>query len=114
MKITKKGYPRGYKASIDAYMSGFTRSPFKYEKAKEEAIELLNIYNKIIKEDWELAKETAVEALIAIETDVKKMELLYGKEAEITETFEAKRSVLYFICWSLPKIEIKEGETNGK
>ena len=35
------------------------------------------------------------------------------EEAEITETFEAKRSVLYFICWSLPKFEI-EGERNGK
>ena len=113
MKITKKGYPRGYKASIDAYMSGFTRCPFNYEKAKQEAIEMLEIYNKMIKADWMLAKETAVEAIIAIETDIKKMELLYGKEAEITETFEAKRSVLYFICWSLPKFEI-EGERNGK
>lgn len=108
-KATGTGYPRGYKSHINAYMDGFNSSRFEYEEAKIEANAMLDIYNKMIKEDWKLAKETAVEAIICIEPDIKRMELLYGKRSKITETLESKKAVLHFICWSLPKFEI-EGE----
>lgn len=110
IKKTSKGYPRGYQASINAYMDGFNKSKFVYPETKKEANGMLEIYNGIIKEAWRLAKETAVEAIISIETDIKKAELLYGK-SKTSEVLEAKKAVLHFICWSLPNIE--EEEING-
>ena len=62
----------------------------------------------MIKEDWKTAKEMVVDAIINIETDIKRSELLYGENKE-TDILKSKKAVLYFICWSLPNIN-KEGE----
>ena len=37
IKKTSKGYPRGYQASINAYMDGFNKSKFTYPETKKEA-----------------------------------------------------------------------------
>ena len=108
------GYPRGYKAHINAYMSGFNSGRFgEYEKeyfveSRKVANKMLEHYNNMIKEDWITAKEMVVDAIINIETDIKKSELLYGENKE-TDILKSKKAVLYFICWSLPNIN-KEGE----
>lgn len=108
------GYPRGYKSHINAYMSGFNSGRFgEYEKeyfveSRIVANKMLEHYNNMIKEDWKTAKEMVVDAIINIETDIKRSELLYGENKE-TDILKSKKAVLYFICWSLPNIN-KEGE----
>lgn len=114
-KAEGNGYPKNYKNKINAYMEGFNSGRFnEYQKecfveAHQKANEMLATYNRLIKKDWKTAKEMAVNALLDIETEIKKSQLLYGETGE-TEILEAKKSVLYFICWSLPVIK---REVNG-
>lgn len=109
-KATGNDYPKGYKSQINAYMEGFNSGRFnEYKKeffveSREYANRELERYNEIIKMNWQVAKKMAVNEILEIENEIKKSELLYGK-SKITERLDAKRTVLYFICWSLPKIK---------
>lgn len=112
-KAVGDGYPRGYKTHINAYMEGFNSGRFnEYQKehfveSRQKTNDMLETYNKLIKKDWKESKKMVVDSILATENEIKKSELLYGVSKN-TYILEAKRSVLYFICWSLPNL--KEGE----
>ena len=112
-KAVGPGYPKGYKTHINAYMSGFNSGRYgEYQKehfveSRKLANSMLEHYNNMIKEDWETAKRMVVDAIINIETEIKKSELLYGENKD-TDILKDKRAVLYFICWSLPKLNKEE------
>lgn len=109
-KTEGPGYPRGYKSKINAFMEGYNSGRFgaykddNFVKTRQFANYMLEHYNNMIKEDWKTAKQMAVDTIINIEADIIKNQLLYGKDVE-NEIDVAKKEILHFICWSLPKLD---------
>ena len=111
-KAVGEGYPRGYKTSINAYMSGFNSGRFN-AYLDDDFVEIRKYANEELKKihevrkDWKNARLEVVARILLIEEKERRNKLLYGESLNNKKT-EALKKVLEFVCWSLPNL--KEGE----
>lgn len=108
-----EGYPRGYKANINALMKGFNSGRFNayldadFVKTRQKANELLETYNYHIKNNWQEARKLAVGNIMSWKQELETQRLLYGNVEDV-KVLEAKIRVAEFVCYSLPLL--KRGE----
>lgn len=106
-----KGYPDGYKESINAYMEGLNSGRFgQYEmtsfvESRKQANELLYKYDKLIKMNWKVAKAKMVVDILDMKYNVEKYRLLYGLTSQSYDILDTKIKALEFACMSLPNLE---------
>ena len=110
-KAVGEGYPRGYKAHINAFMEGFNSGRFdeylkpSFVESRKVANETLAEYNKLIKMNWKIAKAKMVVEILDMKSEIEKARLLYGVTSKSYDILQAKIAVLEFACMSLPNIE---------
>lgn len=100
-----------FKYSFNAYLKGFTSGRFGQDKDTyfdcrvALANELATEYTQLVKEDWECARQKAVANILFDEKELRKIELMFGKQSQIYTDIYTKLRIAEFVCNSLPYLK---------
>lgn len=100
-----------FKDTFNACLKGFTSGRFGQDKDTyfdykvALANKLANEYTQLVKEDWECAKQKAVANILFNEKQLRKIELMFGKQSQIYTDIYTKLRIAEFVCNSLPYLK---------
>lgn len=100
-----------FKDSFNAYLKGFTSGRFGQDKDTyfdyrvALANKLATEYTQLVKEDWECARQKAIANILFNEEQLRKIELMFGKQSQIYTDIYTELRISEFVCNSLPYLK---------